>query len=69
MRKISLDLSALAVESFETSAAAHGRGTVLGNAAATAHSCVATCAYTCGAPPPDTTTARFATMVGCPACV
>ncbi|HET6231967.1 MAG TPA: hypothetical protein VFE05_17980 [Longimicrobiaceae bacterium] len=69
MRKISLNLDALAVERFETSPATRGRGTVVGHAAATAHTCVATCAYTCGAPPPDTTTARVATMVGCPACV
>ena len=78
MKKLSLDLNQLAVESFETDADGQSpRGTVRGNAETDC--CTFSCQGTCGAPPPSSYYAaiplsRFCLdtedMTGCqPCCV
>lgn len=47
MKKLSLDLETLSVESFGTAAAAKATGTVVAHAAITYPSPQATCAYHC----------------------
>lgn len=77
MKKLSLDLAELRVESFETDAnALSPRGTVRGNAESDC--CTYSCEGTCGASPPSTDNPAFPTrlcgdtedMTGClPCCV
>ena len=58
MKKLTLELDSLRVESFETAADARLRGTVRGNDSYTV-SPYPSCARTCGAsPPPDTEICR-----------
>ncbi|HEX8693735.1 MAG TPA: hypothetical protein VF746_15040 [Longimicrobium sp.] len=69
MKKLSLNLDALCVESFETLEASAERGTVAANAPTNGRTCPATC-YTCGVNPNTTNTARLdAPTVDCPLCV
>ena len=66
MKKLSLDLAALKVESFDTFVAENGRGTVRANGSCYTWSCTGTC----GAQP-DTTFDKgmwLATRTNCPQC-
>ena len=68
MKKLSLKLDDLRVESLEMSAGAAARGTVAAHGPTNGQTCAATC-YTCGINPNTTETARNATVVDCTLCV
>lgn len=70
MNKLSLNLDALRVETFETAAPAGERGTVLGEQASIrGNTCAPSCPYTCGIIP-QTNDCRFGRNThDCPACV
>jgi hypothetical protein len=57
MKKLTLDVEALAVESFRTMEALEGGGTVLANVAPFAPTVELFCPTNLGCPPPKTTTA------------
>ncbi|MDB4951075.1 MAG: hypothetical protein JWM27_3724 [Gemmatimonadetes bacterium] len=69
MKKLSLDLDALRVESFATAPAAHSRGTVQGNAYPTQSCPGASCLPTCGIVLSPGTVAHDDYSVGGPCCV
>jgi hypothetical protein len=64
MKKLSLDLNSLRVETFAPSEAEAKRGTVAAHDA-TNHTCAFSCGGTCGINPDTTTTARAATLPDC----
>ncbi|HEX6912093.1 MAG TPA: hypothetical protein VF142_16950 [Longimicrobium sp.] len=70
MNKLSLTLDDLRVETFATSPAPAGRGTVVGNLLGTVNgnTCAPSCPYTCGIIP-QTENCRAGHTHDCPACV
>jgi hypothetical protein len=64
MKKLSLDLNGLRIETFATANRETARGTVAGHDA-TNHTCEFSCGGTCGILPDTTTTARAATYPDC----
>lgn len=70
MKKLALKLDDLQVDTFQTSAGAAVRGTVVGNAPTVmGNTCAYSCPYTCGIVP-DTQNCRGAadTQHNCPVC-
>lgn len=68
MKKLALKLDDLRVETFQTSAAAGERGTVVGHApTANGNTCGFSCPYTCGIVP-QTENCRGGDTHHCPVC-
>jgi hypothetical protein len=69
MKKLSLKLDDLRVDTFQTSAESAARGTVVGNApTVVGNTCAASCPYTCGIVPQTETCRDGRNTHDCPVC-